>query len=182
MTKLSVLLIFAEANFLTPDQVRSKLQPCPDRRSFYSYLAPLETGIVGKGTESAPRSPKLPNHEPGPRADCVPESAKAVRLFEPATPMHREGGNKDPCRVWAHSLVPVLEVCLPGHQRSKSAGWDLFGRHIAELGQNSRAGMRVVRVRHELRPLGPHSHRPRRNTAATKARLSRCTTSWPILD
>jgi hypothetical protein len=41
MTKLSVLLIFAESNFLTPDQVRSKLQPCPDRRSFYSYLARL---------------------------------------------------------------------------------------------------------------------------------------------
>ena len=42
MTKLSVLLIFAEAKgFLTPDQVRSKLQHCPDRRSFYSYLARL---------------------------------------------------------------------------------------------------------------------------------------------
>ena len=40
--KLSVLLIFAEAKgFLTPDQVRSKLQPRPDRRSFYSYLARL---------------------------------------------------------------------------------------------------------------------------------------------
>jgi DNA-binding PadR family transcriptional regulator len=42
MTKLSVLLIFAETRgFLTPDQVRSKLQPRPDRRSFYSYLARL---------------------------------------------------------------------------------------------------------------------------------------------
>jgi DNA-binding PadR family transcriptional regulator len=43
MTKLSVLLIFAEAKgFLTPDQVRRKLQPNPDRRSFYSYLGRLQ--------------------------------------------------------------------------------------------------------------------------------------------
>ena len=49
MTKLSVLRIFAEANFLTPDQVRSKLQPCPDRRSFYSYLARLwKQGLLEK--------------------------------------------------------------------------------------------------------------------------------------
>ena len=42
MTKLSVLNIFAETKgFLTPDQVRWKLQPRPDRRSFYSYLARL---------------------------------------------------------------------------------------------------------------------------------------------
>lgn len=42
VTKLSVLLIFAEAKgFLTPDQVCGKLQPSPDRRSVYSYLARL---------------------------------------------------------------------------------------------------------------------------------------------
>jgi DNA-binding PadR family transcriptional regulator len=42
MTKLAVLLIFAEfKDFLTPDQARRKLQPGPDRRSFYSYLARL---------------------------------------------------------------------------------------------------------------------------------------------
>ena len=42
MTKLSVLLIFAEANsFHTPDHVCGKIQPRPDRRSFYSYLARL---------------------------------------------------------------------------------------------------------------------------------------------
>jgi hypothetical protein len=43
MTKLSVLLIFAEVKgFLTPGQVRRKLQPNPDRRSFYSYLGRLQ--------------------------------------------------------------------------------------------------------------------------------------------
>jgi DNA-binding PadR family transcriptional regulator len=42
MTKLSVLLIFAEVKgFLTPDYVSRKLQPNPDRRSFYSYLGRL---------------------------------------------------------------------------------------------------------------------------------------------
>jgi DNA-binding PadR family transcriptional regulator len=42
MTKLAVLLIFAECkDFLTPDQSRRKLEPSPDRRSFYSYLARL---------------------------------------------------------------------------------------------------------------------------------------------
>ena len=42
MTKLSVLNIFAETKgFLTPDQVRGKLQPSPDRGSFYGYLARL---------------------------------------------------------------------------------------------------------------------------------------------
>ncbi len=42
MTKLSVLLIFAETNgFLTPDQVCRKLTSGPDRRCMYSYLARL---------------------------------------------------------------------------------------------------------------------------------------------
>ena len=42
LTKLSVLQIFAEAkSFLTPDQVCGKLQPSPDLRSLYSYLARL---------------------------------------------------------------------------------------------------------------------------------------------
>jgi len=39
VTKLAVLLIFAEAKtFLTPDQARGKLQTRLARRSFYSYL------------------------------------------------------------------------------------------------------------------------------------------------
>jgi len=43
MTKLSVLLIFAKGNaFLTPDQARERVQPHPDRRSFYSYLQRLQ--------------------------------------------------------------------------------------------------------------------------------------------
>jgi DNA-binding PadR family transcriptional regulator len=43
MTKLAVLSIFAETKgFATPDYVRQKLQPNPDRRSFYSYLARLQ--------------------------------------------------------------------------------------------------------------------------------------------
>jgi DNA-binding PadR family transcriptional regulator len=54
MTKLSVLLIFAEANtFLTPDLARRKLQPSPDRRSFYSYLARLrKQGLLEKASNS----------------------------------------------------------------------------------------------------------------------------------
>ena len=43
MTKLEVLLIFAEAKgFATPDQARNKLQAIPGRRSFYSYLVRLQ--------------------------------------------------------------------------------------------------------------------------------------------
>src|SRR5215472_32292 len=43
MTKLSVLVIFSQANgFLTPDQVGQRLRPSPDRRSLYSYLARLK--------------------------------------------------------------------------------------------------------------------------------------------
>lgn len=43
MTKRSVLSIFANSiGFLTPDTVCSRLNPVPDRRSFYSYLARLE--------------------------------------------------------------------------------------------------------------------------------------------
>jgi DNA-binding PadR family transcriptional regulator len=43
MTKLLVLVAFQEvAGFASPDQVRRKLQPSPDRRSFYSYLARLQ--------------------------------------------------------------------------------------------------------------------------------------------
>jgi len=51
MTKLSVLLIFAEANnFLTPDQVCGKLPSRPDRRCMYSYLARLRRqGLLERG-------------------------------------------------------------------------------------------------------------------------------------
>jgi DNA-binding PadR family transcriptional regulator len=43
MTKLSVLLIFAEGkSYLTPDQAREHIHPSPDRRSFYSYLQRLQ--------------------------------------------------------------------------------------------------------------------------------------------
>jgi DNA-binding PadR family transcriptional regulator len=51
MTKLSVLLIFSNGNgFLTPDQVCQKLQPSPNRRSLYSYLARLKTqGLLERG-------------------------------------------------------------------------------------------------------------------------------------
>ena len=51
MAKLSVLLVFADAkNFLTPDQVCRKLQPVPDRRSLYSYLARLRAqGLLERG-------------------------------------------------------------------------------------------------------------------------------------
>jgi DNA-binding PadR family transcriptional regulator len=43
MTKLSVLVIFAAGKtFLTPDQVRERIQSHPDRRSFYSYLQRLQ--------------------------------------------------------------------------------------------------------------------------------------------
>ena len=54
MTKLAVLIAFAEAKgFVTPDHVRQKLQPSPDRRSFYSYLARLQKqGLL----ERAPNS------------------------------------------------------------------------------------------------------------------------------
>ncbi len=42
MTKQEVLSIFHHAwGFRTPDQVRAKLHPCPDRRSIYSYLLRL---------------------------------------------------------------------------------------------------------------------------------------------
>ena len=42
MTKREVLSIFDRAGgFLTPDQVRTKLQPPPDRRSVYSYVLRL---------------------------------------------------------------------------------------------------------------------------------------------
>ncbi len=42
MTKAQVLLIFERAGgFLTPDQVRARLQWAPDRRSAYSYLLRL---------------------------------------------------------------------------------------------------------------------------------------------
>jgi len=51
MTKLSVLLIFADSNsFLTPDQVCRKLPSGPDRRSMYSYLARLRRqGLLERG-------------------------------------------------------------------------------------------------------------------------------------
>ena len=42
MTKTQVLSILERAGaFLTPDQVRRRLQPAPDRRSLYSYLLRL---------------------------------------------------------------------------------------------------------------------------------------------
>jgi DNA-binding PadR family transcriptional regulator len=42
MTKVEVLSIFDRSGgFLTPDQVRGKLQRSPDRRSAYSYLLRL---------------------------------------------------------------------------------------------------------------------------------------------
>ena len=51
MTKLSVLLIFSSVKgFLTPDQVRGKLHPSPDRRSLYSYLDRLRRqGLLERG-------------------------------------------------------------------------------------------------------------------------------------
>jgi len=43
MTKLEVLLIFAQVNgFVKPDSVRRQLRPAPDRRSLYSYLGRLK--------------------------------------------------------------------------------------------------------------------------------------------
>ena len=54
--KLSVLLIFAEAKaFVTPDQVRGKLQPRLDRRSFYSYLNRLRIQGLLERTPNARR-------------------------------------------------------------------------------------------------------------------------------
>jgi len=42
MTKREILAIFDHAwGFLSPDQVCARLQPRPDRRSFYSYLLRL---------------------------------------------------------------------------------------------------------------------------------------------
>jgi hypothetical protein len=42
MTKREVLSVFHGAwGFITPDQVRVRLEPRPDRRSFYSYLLRL---------------------------------------------------------------------------------------------------------------------------------------------
>ena len=56
MTKLSVLLVFAEANgFQTPDRARGKLQPSPDRRSFYSYLLRLQKQGLLERTPNASR-------------------------------------------------------------------------------------------------------------------------------
>ena len=53
MTKLSVLVIFAETKtFLTPCQVCRNLRPTPDIRSLYSYLARLQgQGLLERGTE-----------------------------------------------------------------------------------------------------------------------------------
>ncbi|MGA3200729.1 MAG: hypothetical protein ABSD89_15195 [Halobacteriota archaeon] len=53
MTKLAVLLIFAEfKDFLTPDQARRKLQHGPNRRSFYSYLARLgKQGLLARSPD-----------------------------------------------------------------------------------------------------------------------------------
>jgi DNA-binding PadR family transcriptional regulator len=40
VNKVEVLTIFANAGgFLKPDEVLQELEPSPDRRSFYSYLA-----------------------------------------------------------------------------------------------------------------------------------------------
>jgi DNA-binding PadR family transcriptional regulator len=53
MTKLSVLLIFAQAGtFLAPEHVCRKLQPRPDLRSLYSYLARLRgQGLLERGPD-----------------------------------------------------------------------------------------------------------------------------------
>jgi hypothetical protein len=74
MTKLAVLAIFAEAKgFATPDHVRQKLQPSPDRRSFYSYLARLQQqGLL----ERAPVLFQDVVHSIGTReADCDEQSS-----------------------------------------------------------------------------------------------------------
>jgi len=54
MTKLSVLSVFAKADgFLAPDLARRNLQPLPDRRSFYSYVARLrKQGLLEKAPNS----------------------------------------------------------------------------------------------------------------------------------
>jgi DNA-binding IclR family transcriptional regulator len=54
MTKLSVLMIFAQAHgFLTPDQVGRQLPSAPDRRSLYSYLARLRgQGLLERNPNS----------------------------------------------------------------------------------------------------------------------------------
>ena len=51
MTKLSVLLIFAEAKtVLTPSQICHKLRLGPDLRSIYSYLSRLQAqGLLERG-------------------------------------------------------------------------------------------------------------------------------------
>ena len=51
MTKLSVLLIFHQADsLLTPDQVCQKSDPRPERRSLYSYLMRLRRqGLLERG-------------------------------------------------------------------------------------------------------------------------------------
>ena len=42
MTKAEVLEIFEQSSgFLTPDELRAKLRPTPDRRSVYSYVLRL---------------------------------------------------------------------------------------------------------------------------------------------
>ena len=52
MTKLSVLVIFAEGKaFISPDHVRERIQPHPDRRSFYTYLKRLQRqGLLERST------------------------------------------------------------------------------------------------------------------------------------
>jgi hypothetical protein len=54
MTKLQVLMIFAQSNrFLKPDDVLIRLRPAPDRRSLYSYLGRLRAqGLLDRHPNS----------------------------------------------------------------------------------------------------------------------------------
>ena len=84
MTKLSVLLIFAEAkSFLTPDQVCGKLQPSPDRRSLYSYLARLRgQGLLERGPNRRRGWLSYPAHRREEKSGlriCVRRGARAIR-------------------------------------------------------------------------------------------------------
>ena len=53
------------------------------------------------------------------------------------------------------SGFPTLEVSLPSLHGTKSADRDLLSRHLAELGQNTRATIGLVHMRHEVGPLRP---------------------------
>jgi len=123
MTKLAVLCIFAETRgFATPEYVRQKLKPNPDRRSFYSYLARLQKQGLLERAPNSRRGRLSSHHQKGPRADYIPNRAVKAAI-SPLSEVFKKGILPffvlviQPCRLDTPARHLQIQMRAPGYPR-----------------------------------------------------------------